>query len=463
MKVATFILLLFLSQIVLSQQFDYITHAKHNGSVTYLDLEFLENQSLLVSGWHRDSGDGIIWKYNLDGNVIDSIVFNQFDLHGIYLIESNSDSLFLFGRCMIDDVYYAIIQCVDLNLNLLWTKQFEIEYHGLIKKVRSFEFKKRNYLFMYGLGNTHALKFDLNYNLVQYEFLSTLNVSGYDPIDYVDTGFVFPIKNYFVIVDTLFNLDGYEVYPNTDTISNALLGDMIKTPDNGYWQTGESGVDNKHSIIHFSEAFQEIKTYPLFGSDSEHSKFGYLRSIACNPDTSVIYASGTMRDPVPYFVDFGSPEAYPFFVARMAGDSLMWYNYYTDGNYYFPINMEVGPDNALYLACTRYDVANQPNYSESVIMRISPEGDLPVGMHSQPNFEQQVKVYPNPGSNSLQIKLPESGQASLLLYNMQGAIVKSATFYSEISLTTSDLPTGIYMYRINTSKGETVNGKWVKQ
>ncbi|MCH8904243.1 MAG: T9SS type A sorting domain-containing protein [Bacteroidetes bacterium] len=76
-----------------------------------------------------------------------------------------------------------------------------------------------------------------------------------------------------------------------------------------------------------------------------------------------------------------------------------------------------------------------------------------------------VLVYPNPVKNELNISLKNNGGACIIVYNLLGKSVKEVTFNQEIiTIDLSDLLSGLYLYRINDSRGRLIdNGKLIAQ
>jgi hypothetical protein len=420
MRFAFMLVSLFLFLCLPAQELSLFAEANHGGSVTYLDLEFMED-NLFVSGWHRDSGKGIIWKYDRHGSFIDSVVIEDSDSSSVMLLKKENGYLLGFGRDRRNDSIFIATRKYDAQLNLLWKKEFYINEGWIIKKIRVFPFKNRHYTFIYYAGHGASfLKFDKDYNVLNFTHNANMTISAYDPVDYTDLGFVFSTYRSHVYLDTLFNISGVEIYPYNPMIDDTPFGELIEINEDKRWFCGEYGENKTFSLMHFSDNYQTLTVYPYFGSHYEHSKYGYLRSIATNSDTSVIYATGLQTDAFPHAVAFGSAVAYPFWVARLNADSIVWYQFYNDGNYYYPINMEVGEDNCLYLACTRYEVDLSPSYSESVIFKITP-GEVGIANNLQ---KTSISVYPNPGQNQLYIETGNN-RGVFSMYNLSGQIVLS--------------------------------------
>lgn len=124
--------------------------------------------------------------------------------------------------------------------------------------------------------------------------------------------------------------------------------------------------------------------------------------------------------------------------------------------------MEVGPDGMLYLPASRYNVVEQPDYSDAVIFRINAQGNM-VGVDNPEPVQAEINVYPNPGRDKLHIRFGGQNNALFQLYNMQGKLIKTHRMRNNTIIHTQELPSGIYLYRIIGSNDKIYTGKWIKQ
>ncbi len=73
--------------------------------------------------------------------------------------------------------------------------------------------------------------------------------------------------------------------------------------------------------------------------------------------------------------------------------------------------------------------------------------------------KDEIKFYPNPADTHISFSLPDSGPAELMLFNMQGQIVKEVKVLSpEYRVSVEDLPAGPYLVHI-LQKGEIVHSE----
>lgn len=74
---------------------------------------------------------------------------------------------------------------------------------------------------------------------------------------------------------------------------------------------------------------------------------------------------------------------------------------------------------------------------------------------------EQVVVYPNPVSNTLNVTLPNVIQSSYILMDVSGRKLKSGSFSNSVSIDMGEMPSGIYTLRIQ-SEGQTIYKKMQK-
>ena len=95
---------------------------------------------------------------------------------------------------------------------------------------------------------------------------------------------------------------------------------------------------------------------------------------------------------------------------------------------------------------------------------ISFMNSLPVGLHEIAMIES--KAFPNPVSDVLNIEFEEAQNGELTLYNQVGQLVRSRKLnhQNHVQLQISQLPAGMYLYRISNASGEVVSsGKVTKR
>ncbi len=84
------------------------------------------------------------------------------------------------------------------------------------------------------------------------------------------------------------------------------------------------------------------------------------------------------------------------------------------------------------------------------------QGDLP---QSVTNAKSELRLYPNPANNILNIEF--NGIGNLSIYNIQGQKLYQNKLSHQLDI--SDFPKGIYFLKIKSDKNEILTGKFIKQ
>lgn len=452
----------FLSFSTFAQTFEPIITTHHAGSVTPLGMCF-KDDALFISGLHRDSGVGIIWKYDRFGNFIDSLVLDVADRHAIFELKVIGDSILAIGTQNNGDSSQLAIYCISNELEILWSKTIELGYYSYyVFGLRHFKFENQNIIHI-KTDRNHFFRFDKDFNLLyQTRYRGIFN---FEPIGFTDNGFIFTKWGTYVVeLDTLFNVvDTLGLEPSG---YYGRDGNIMAKGNQSYISTGPeiNGIPN---ILYTNSNYEVINSIPIEGaiSDITISRYTYHRTLLPNSDTSKIYFSGILNyAQSPHIVDLGCNHPSKIFIGCSDKDTIIWHHIFEDSTYYYlTSNMALGLQGDFYLSASRYNVLEQPEYSDAVIFRFSKEGELLVG---EPNGVTQTidpKIYPNPGKGYLQIKIANYSDATIQLYDLQGKIVQVDNFTHNTRLSTENLNEGIYFYRITTNKGTVYNGKWIKR
>ena len=83
-----------------------------------------------------------------------------------------------------------------------------------------------------------------------------------------------------------------------------------------------------------------------------------------------------------------------------------------------------------------------------------------VGIEEQKKEQLDVKLYPNPASNSIFLEYDQVTQwQDFQLFNQYGSLVKKGSVKSSISV--ADLSNGLYILQLRTNRGKLVNKKFL--
>ncbi len=120
---------------------------------------------------------------------------------------------------------------------------------------------------------------------------------------------------------------------------------------------------------------------------------------------------------------------------------------------------------SILLVGTAYNFKNETNERQRdiYIVKLDSSGNIATGLPPEILPENDFLLYPNPGTNYLQVSLPNASSGRFALYDMQGRLIEWQLFRQHLQINTAGLPAGIYIYRISDEKERTHYGKWVKQ
>ncbi|HEY8404353.1 MAG TPA: T9SS type A sorting domain-containing protein [Flavobacteriales bacterium] len=160
--------------------------------------------------------------------------------------------------------------------------------------------------------------------------------------------------------------------------------------------------------------------------------------------------------------------------------NLLWYRYYTPtgyvgGPFLDPVchlndfvENEDGGITALGRAFTYTGTGLQSGYiQDSWLLRVDSDGCLVSGCAvdvTEYEATNDLFVYPNPATDRLNIEFPHIDKWHVSIYNMQGALVKEEQPHQLLhySIGVQELPSGVYSLLCHDSQGKTFSHKIIK-
>ena len=264
-----------------------------------------------------------------------------------------------------------------------------------------------------------------------YEIDSNLNITN-QGIDNWDTG---NLNDLEFLNDSVFILSGVKHIYN------------IEKP-----QMGLLKMDLNYNIIdsiHFGKLI-DTADYPGFSNNLDFIS------------TNILFYGGTTN--IDIYNPFFSTYISWFMLNKLDSDlNPIWQRYYGGDAYYTLWSILATQDGGCVLAGTRYDYLTQGYERDVYILKVNEDG-LITWAHNVPEVTRQVLVYPNPGSDVINIKTIENG-ITFELYDERGnKPIKKVLVDGNTIVNTGFLSPGIYVYRVLDVKGKVVEtGKWIKQ
>ena len=108
----------------------------------------------------------------------------------------------------------------------------------------------------------------------------------------------------------------------------------------------------------------------------------------------------------------------------------------------------------LSLKAPSLDNALPENWAISNIKGGTPESknfDILLNFETEQNYFE-VKIYPNPVSDFLQIELPENEKVAVFMFNIQGKIIFSKEIYGTTAIDLQNFKSGIYILKVKNSR-----------
>ena len=181
-----------------------------------------------------------------------------------------------------------------------------------------------------------------------------------------------------------------------------------------------------------------------------------------NKDSIFIGATRNLSVQNPYFAQQAS-----WFIVLQT-DSLLdvrWERFYGGDAYYVMGKIISTHDGGCLIGGWKYDYQNSTtNQTDIILLKLNSEGLL-VGNNELPETRMhEAIVYPNSGTDALQIRLAVQHPKALLeLFDANGRLVLSQQLHQKESRIAVDhLPKGTYIYRLSADTGLLESGKWMK-
>lgn len=138
---------------------------------------------------------------------------------------------------------------------------------------------------------------------------------------------------------------------------------------------------------------------------------------------------------------------------------------FSDSTHYFPTRIKTSPDGGFVILGAKKDMTDANATMQAWAQKFD-ASDCNVGIEDHKSPMPAV-IYPNPGSTGFEVvlsgQMPSVGQ--LTLHDARGVLVIEAMFSGSMGrVDCTDLPNGLYLYRITDRFGQLVaTGRWVKQ
>jgi hypothetical protein len=141
--------------------------------------------------------------------------------------------------------------------------------------------------------------------------------------------------------------------------------------------------------------------------------------------------------------------------------------FYGGDGVYYPRDIIETSDHHIVIAGEFFDNLAVPFncHFDPFVLKVNSEGLIVNTQSNELPLAQEAIVFPNPGSDYLQVKLAvQHKTATLQLFDLNGRMVHTEEIRGDMQrVQTATLPAGIYPYRISTKDRVIGSGKWVKE
>jgi hypothetical protein len=141
----------------------------------------------------------------------------------------------------------------------------------------------------------------------------------------------------------------------------------------------------------------------------------------------------------------------------------IWENWYGGDAYYFLYSILATSDGGCLMVGNRYDYEIQEQERDIHVVKVNSEGLIVWTQEIRPD-QHMFSIYPNPGSNQINLKMP-AREYDFELFGLNGQVlIKQQVNIENNTINTSNLRPEMYFYRISDTKSKIIQtGKWIKQ
>ena len=481
LTIAIFYLMLFTHFNGLSQNktFEFIFENGNNLSLTDMIEDNSGNIYLTISSNQvsSDQKHTIIGKLNKEGKILDTITYSHETkskvFYNIHLTEVGT--IFLAGAENSpdnSDNNTFIFNLLNENLSIIDSTAIDLPDEERLINLHSFLGNNNQFLISGGYYHGPTAAERNSFVLIMNQSLDSIKFNSFEG-DVVISHFRNLSNNNFWVIeeviteisvlDSLLNkvetidvpdfiFGNYSVKWDTDT-SFFLLGYNLYPPPN-----------YNLSLLRFYHPIDTAGYQTNLLKISDTTDYPSLRGGLDFRHKDSIFVGGT-RNLDKYNIYHSSQ---PSWFMLFQTDSLLnvrWERFYGGDAYYVMQKLIATRDGGCLIAGTRYDYMNDPvPQTDIILLKLNSEGLL-VGDHELPETHMhEAIVYPNPGTDAVQIRLAVQHPTALLeLFDANGRLVLSQHLHQkENRITVDQLPSGTYIYRLSADTGLLESGKWVK-
>lgn len=344
----------------------------------------------------------------------------------------------------------------DNELNTIWSKAYYAPI-GFISTNKNFceEDSEGNLYVLNGYNNSEsfAVKLDLNGDLSLTKILP-YQTTCFTSVN--DTSFFSHswINGQFITSELDDSFELRESNVSFDNVETSSISEMKTKGDSLVIKT-YSDIDNNFKLYYLNKNSRAITD----SATCSHDPY-YLSSV---PFESLI-----MSQEKNFYIMGRVPAQFNsgLYVSKFDESfSELWRLYTeTEGGYYDIFSLIPTNDDGLLL---NFRTKWGSSYLDmgTRILKIGPNGEIPLQIEDSPVKLVEHLAYPNPGTEQLNISVSKNmEQASLSIYNLSGQLILQEQFSGfDVRINTSRLTQGAYIYKIHNQKEMLYSGQWIKE
>jgi len=437
---------------------------------------FKNNETLLYNGY--------LIKIDSNGNLIHNEVYEQNDTSscGFFNIHYHNNYFYILGSYTIVSSETSKLWYLKLNSNL------EIEDEKFLNIPSGKWFSYMNSIIDSDTNfviTGYTTRIDETNNLNSDAFFYKLNING----DSLNSKFYTSYIPWYFSFDIIESRDSSKYYAFVSYFETTSIGQKlilnknfdslsidpiplgiysfyspININDNEILLCGKGSPGQAElyalNVISINEQ-TELVDYNSFKKQSDMKEHpSMFNGVSKNNDN--IYIGGNSNND--YSNPFWSSSNSWFHLIKINTDiTPIWEYWYGGDAYYVLYSILATSDGGCIMVGNRYDHETQYQERDIYITKVNGEG-IVVWTQEIKIDKQLTTVYPNPGTNELNIKTNNKEQ-EIELIDINGQIVIRQTLDNNPkTINTESLKTGMYFYRLIDKKNKTVEtGKWIKK
>ena len=180
-----------------------------------------------------------------------------------------------------------------------------------------------------------------------------------------------------------------------------------------------------------------------------------------------LYFAGSVYNSDNTLPPYGENHPSNLYIAKVDTNlNIVWEKLIGGDAYYSALNVIGTSDGGILMMASRNDITDNKNNLDVRLVKLDSNGNITWTKDIE-THNSEIKVYPNPAKNILNIEFSEnikSSNCKIDIYNNFGQVVlNSSTNTNKTKLDICGLKTGVYVLKIESEEGWTKSKKFIKK